>query len=740
VRLGDTRWRLRDDVVQLVTEPTTGRLLACDDHSVYLMDADTGEVLAEDGWPADHLSLAHGTVLASSYAVNVYSAADLHEQKLIHCRDDYPRQAHLVDGGRRVLVSTHEGRLVVIDRESGQRLHQRGIADSLILGMLVNTDTAFVLADRRVQAVSLDNLKPYTHWSHSSDEPQVMSLAPGGGAMAVGMESGEVVLLNLETMDVAERLGDEGHGPVRSMAHSLDGRLVAAGDEGGAVRVWRLSPRDCTLLLASNLPVKALAFSRDGARLAVGTGACIQWWDVEEGSLQNPAAGHIGAVRAIAFGDDGTMATMSRDSVRVWDLGSWRVHQIREASRGYDETFVGLAWAGDCYRLALGVGSRLRVQDLTQGRELLDVERERRPDDWVGLSPDGRTLAWTSCFDARLWSVPPDSGVAEGAEVELSYTVSRAWQPDGRALVVGNDRGHLTFCYKDGDKVRVRYRRGRISSLAVSADSRQVAVASPSYARKSAIGVWELTSGHRLSSAAEHTAHLMSFSGDGAAVAAANAQLISLMDAWQGEEFARWNSGDRWIHAVAFSPGERHLVVGLSSGTVLVWDLIGVDGPWSASRWCRRLVEHLRGRDQRRAGPYRSAPVDQDDRTEVHQPGDAPRVVLGTGDRALCLEAWTELDGFGLRLTEGGDPPSRVRPSLWQRLKRRLNPPRSTLPDRAQVLEDLEAAGLEVSHVHASLADGKRVVTLEVAALPPVAEVATLMEALLNRYAGSSGD
>ena len=732
IRLGDTRWRLRDDVVQLVMDPRGDRLLACDDHSVYALDAVNGRVLAESNYPADHLSLAHGALLATSYSVKIFDSTDFVSHKQLFLDEDYPNQSHLVDGGRRVLVSTGEGKLVLFDRESGEQVQRRDITDRRIAEMLVGGDTVYVLSDERVRLVSLDNLKEFTHWAHSSDEPLALALAPGGGHLAVGLESGKVVLLDPHDVRVVATLDIEGYGPVCSLAHSSDGDLVAAGDAGGAVRVWQTSSRTCTLLSASNLPVRALAFSLDGTRLAVGTGGCIQWWDIEQRSLLNPTTGHIGAVQVVAFGDDGTMATMSRDSVRVWDVGSWRIRDTRKASRGYGESFTGLAWAGDHYRVALSVGSRLKVQDLAHGRELLDVEQEQDRGDWVALAPDGRTLAWADYFNARLWSLS-ETGEEQRVEVDLDYTVARAWQPARGALVVGNDRGHLTFCSPVGSKARVRYRRGRVSAIAVSANGRRVAIAAPSYARHSCVGIWERATEHQMASA-PLTAHLLSFSGDGLALAAANAQIISLVDAWQGTEFARWESKDRWIHAVAFSPGERHLVAGLSGGTVLVWDLDSVGGPWSVSRWCHGLADYLRGRgDRDRASPYRSAPVARSEKSEVHLLGPDPRVVLGSGERALCLEVWPDWEGFGLRLTEGVDPPSRAKPSYWRRLAQLLTPRPGEPTDPALVRGDLEEAGLKARHIETDLVDGKRVVTLDLEALPPVEPVARLMEVLLQR-------
>lgn len=729
VRLGDTAWRLRAEVEWLAVDPRSGRLLACDHHSVYMLHPDTGEVLAEDDYPADHLFVGHGKVLASSFSIKIYDARDLSELAEVQLGDEYPDHCALVDGGRLLVTGTGDGNLVAFD-DASALVTKRELTDHMVHALVGGEDAVYAIADERVYLVDPQTLRERTHWSHSGDGPVAVALAPDGEQLAVGMKGGAVHLLDARHLEARAALPQVEQGPVRSLAFSRDGRTLAAGDEAGSVHVWSLAAGDHFKLTASSLPVRGLAFSLDDGSVFAGTGACIQHWDLEGRRLLNPISGHLGAVRAVAFGCDGSVATMSADSARIWDVGSWRSRSSRGASFGYGERFEGLAWAGDHYRVVLAVGDdSLRVQEMDRGRELLSVEQKHHGD-WIGLSPDGQRMAWADPFYARVWSIPWRTDESP-SRVDLGYCVSRAWQDDGQTLVVGSDNGRVTFLTSGRDIERRRFRRGRVRAVAASADGR-VAMASPSYHRRTEIGVWDRQTGEELCAVAEETAHLLAFSGDGSVLAAAENDKVSLLDARQGTSLATWDTGDKRAEVLAFSPGERHLVAGLSGGTVVVWDLDQLQGPWSVGRWCRRLADHLRGHDRRRASPYRGAPPEQGGAAEVQLVNPGPRVVLGASAAAMGLEAWVTDEGFTLRVSDGADPPGRQKRTWWQWLVEQFARRREE-PDFEGVRAQIRDAGLEPQRLTVESVGGRRVVTLQVAALPEVDTAARLMEALAPR-------
>jgi WD40 repeat protein len=68
--------------------------------------------------------------------------------------------------------------------------------------------------------------------------------------------------------------------PIRSLAISPDGRLLATGDEGGAVRIWELPGGALRATLQAqplNAWISVLAFSPDGKTLVSGDGDPKLW-------------------------------------------------------------------------------------------------------------------------------------------------------------------------------------------------------------------------------------------------------------------------------------------------------------------------------------------------------------------------------------------------------------------------------------------------------------------------------
>lgn len=151
-----------------------------------------------------------------------------------------------------------------------------------------------------------------------------------------------------EAADNAVRLWDASTGvelarlahdaPVRSIAYSPDGALLAAGDENGAVHVWDIaSEQEIATLLGHTGAVRALAFNGEGSALASASmDGTVRLWNVagtpeDYNQINLFDSGEDNAVIAIAFNPEGTLlASAGGDpnaeavdaQIRLWDLTS----------------------------------------------------------------------------------------------------------------------------------------------------------------------------------------------------------------------------------------------------------------------------------------------------------------------------------------------------------------------------------------------------------------------------------
>ncbi|HEU5352924.1 MAG TPA: P-loop NTPase fold protein [Actinocrinis sp.] len=226
-------------------------------------------------------------------------------------------------------------------------------------------------------------------------------------------------------------------------ADPRDGR-VATVHRDGTVRIW---PRDAwnePMTLAE--PGSAVTFSPDGRLLAAGDDrGTIRIWDVSPtgANLLGAHDSGVGAVRKIVYapdgrlfayiGDDGTAFVRSHDSLAA-------ANQVTDDT----VTALSLAFPPDSRRLAVGTTEgAVQVYDLTAPlpRLITTYSGHSGPAYGVAYSPDGSNLTTAGDDGAiRLWTAEQD---AEPVELVGHYSeiLSVACSPDGRRIATGDVDG-----------------------------------------------------------------------------------------------------------------------------------------------------------------------------------------------------------------------------------------------------------------------------------------------------------
>jgi WD40 repeat protein len=187
-----------------------------------------------------------------------------------------------------------EGRLLVVDCEDDLLMFDSGTGGQRLVLMRAEGRASYAAFTRDSRSVFVQlNTPELRLWEVATgkerrrvplDAPaSCLAVSPDGADLAAGEEGGEVRLYSLSRGATQHRLF--GHkGKVWAVAFSPGGKLLATGGNDGLVRLWNpVTGRAVCRLGGLGGAVSHLAFSADGKSLVtVGGGTTVLVWDVAE--------------------------------------------------------------------------------------------------------------------------------------------------------------------------------------------------------------------------------------------------------------------------------------------------------------------------------------------------------------------------------------------------------------------------------------------------------------------------
>jgi WD40 repeat protein len=271
-------------------------------------------------------------------------------------------------------------------------------------------------------------------------------------------------------------LGPSQPGFLIDLAFSPDGTRLAAAAQDGTIRVWKVSPNDPSdwparilgtheeideddpTRCAANQHVEptqmwSVAFSLEGDTIVAGdSDGAIHLFDVEDRKAESRLpTSHSDGISDLAFSTDGNrLASASCDrTVLLWDArflqsGGDAPAAPEHALRGHEDAVRSVAFNPEGTRLASGSQDQtVRLWDLERladGPTVLGHQEE-----WVrtvASSPDGRRLAASSADAAiRIWTVQSDELFQRACTI-----VSRSLSPEEQDQFLGSDNPHQPAC------------------------------------------------------------------------------------------------------------------------------------------------------------------------------------------------------------------------------------------------------------------------------------------------------
>ena len=252
---------------------------------------------------------------------------------------------------------------------------------------------------------------------------------------------GVVYLWDARTRAPAGRLA--GHrGSVAAVAFGPDGVLASAGDDS-TIRFWDVTTgRAARPAITAGEPVRDLAFSADGRLMAsAGVNGSLRLWQVDTGRLVGTLSGHERTVNAVAFGPGAVLASGGDDeTLRLWDTTTL---QPLGGPVPIGGTVQGVAFSPDGSMIAAG-GSTASVRffDTTTQRPLgTPLVGFRNWVNKIAFSPDGKAVAAAADDRFQLWDVATARADGEPLIATGDRVYGTAFSPDGSLLVAANDVG-----------------------------------------------------------------------------------------------------------------------------------------------------------------------------------------------------------------------------------------------------------------------------------------------------------
>jgi WD40 repeat protein/DNA-binding Xre family transcriptional regulator len=439
--------------------------------------------------------------------------------------------------------------------------------------------------------------------------------------------------VNFTDSDLAKSVFSQPFSDIFAIACSPDGRLLAAGEPYGDIRVWDIADSQTLWTCRRHTSwVMFMAWSPNGEMLAsAGSDCTIMLWNASIGELLRTLEGHTQSALSVTWHPNGEiLASCSRDTtIKIWDISDGK---CLNTLKQHDGSVQSVAWSPNGEILASASDDfTIKLWDTQTGKLLKTLSGHAKPVRSVSWHPGGtllasggndctikvwdvrsgkalmtlcghtnwvRSVAWspTNAYPllasgsddhtVKLWDI--NTGQLQRTLHEHEHSIwSVAWHPDGTVLASSSlDHTVKLWDVRTGQAIKsLRGHSNWVRSVAwqpAIATSQQaeanmlLASGSSNYTVK----IWNASTGKLLRILSGHTNSVWSvaWSPDGMLLASTSSdRTTKIWQASTGELLRTLEGHTNWVWTVAWMPMSEGNSVLLATGsidhTIKLWNI-----------------------------------------------------------------------------------------------------------------------------------------------------------------------
>lgn len=272
-----------------------------------------------------------------------------------------------------------------------------------------------------------------------------VAISPDGSLVAAGFTNTQIHMW--EMSNGQEHLTIRHHSrPVTAVTFSPDSKFLASSSGDKTVRIWDASNGGQIELINTNNTISALVFAADGKLLiGAGTDGDIYFWKLPGGKEVERLKGHTMPVVDLSLSNDGSLLASSGidRQIIIWDVKSAaEVKRITD----FNQPVLSAGFSADGSMLVSGDRENLvKIWDVETGELINSIKSHWDAVTSVRFSPIANFYASGSADNTVEFRTAPNGNKLDIINANNANVNSMCFSRDGSFLAVSNSRGAVVI-------------------------------------------------------------------------------------------------------------------------------------------------------------------------------------------------------------------------------------------------------------------------------------------------------